>query len=188
MDELEACYAPSFKEGLDKLLSEMDKHIVRNGHQDFPSYLIYLKKGGLADIQNYGESEKELGTHFIETSFKKLFCDYSYVEGGRNGKVLTYEDYKANPKKVAIRKDLSHDKTFLKCLHTIRDRNSFVNEFLELDMGKTSPNEFTRWIFNYQDLPGYNEEIAKQIIALEMYLLVLELVGDKDNCANKDCP
>lgn len=187
MDELTACYEPEFKQQLDIILSELDKHIARNGYNTFSNYLHALKKGKL-DLDEYVESEKILGAQLIEKEFKKLFCDYSYVEGGRNGKVLTYEDYLANPRHVAIKKDLSREKTFLKCLNTIGDKSGFVSEFLQLDMTTTSPNEFTRWIFEYQNKPGYNEDIAKQIIALEMYVLVLEVIGDKTLCSNTDCP
>lgn len=188
IDELNSCYDDRFNVELSKLIAELDKHIKRNNHETFSNYLTYLENGNLADIHKYGESEKALGTHFLETSFKKLFCDYTYVEGGRNGKVLTYEDYLANPRKVAIKKDFSHSKTFLKCLHSVRNNSAFVDDFLNLDMKTTSPNDFISWVFNYQNKEAYNETIAKQIIALDVYLIVLELLGDKSNCANADCP
>lgn len=166
-------------------MAEMDKHIERNNIGSFSDYLMYLKKGGIGEMKNYGASEKELGAYFVEISFKEQFCDFLYVEGGRNGKELTYEDYLANPRKVAIKKDFSHSKTFLKCLSNMRSTSPFVDDFLNMDMKATSPNQFISWIHEYQDKEGYNEPIAKQIIALDAYLLALEVIGS-NFCG--DCP
>lgn len=183
-EELELCFSPEFDKELDKLVTAMDKHIRRV--KRFDNFIDYVHQyyTESPNLDDFDEEELKLGKYLNDTEFKKLCFDFFYLQ---KGKRVTRADYEADTFRTAIKTDLSRDKTFLQCLSEQQDQNSFISEFLALDMSATSPIDFARWVYTHRHQPGYDESVAKKIIALECYLLIIEVLPSLKSL-EMDCP